>query len=100
MKIGVTDFHVFWKETLPDYFLELLRNLWVVGVTVILTVAGAVIDMGGIDIPGWVWWVLIIFSMFVAQFLTWDSARKERDQLRRLNITQDRVARLQTYRQI
>lgn len=98
MKLTRKGIRAFFHETIPDYALELLPWLWIVLVAVVLSIAGAVIDMGGFDVPGWVWWLLIATSVFVAQFLTWNDMRKQRNEWRQQKLTHDKIDKLKEFR--
>lgn len=86
MRITRKHIRIFFHETLLDYFLELAHYAWVVFFTAIMSFAGAIIDMGDFDVPVWVWWSLVILSIFVIQFLAWMRMKNERDKHKKADI--------------
>lgn len=98
MRFTRKDIRVFYRETLPDYFLELVQDLWVVLVAIVIAIAGAIIDMGEVNVPSWVWGTLIVASVFVAQFLTWNRMRKDRDKHKKADIDNNILAKIEEMR--
>jgi|GEM_PF-4290589 len=87
-----------YHESLKAYPKALIKHLWVVIVSVILGVAGALQSVFQLLIPDWLWMALIIGGIFVAQFLAWHKLRLDRDRLKQFNVNQDVLEQLAEYR--
>ncbi len=71
-----------WKS-LQEYIRSLGRWGWAVLVGVLLSVAGAVLDVGGVvGFPRWVWATMIGVTLLVAPFIAFHQMRKQRDEAR------------------
>lgn len=59
-----------------------------------MSFAGAIIDMGDFDVPGWVWWSVVILSIFIIQFLAWVRMKNERDKHKKADIDNAILAKI------
>jgi hypothetical protein len=96
MPISRDDVRTYCKDVFPEYGWALLAHVWVVVFCVLAAILGVVAVF--INIPSWVWAVTALSGVLISQFLAWDSMRKERNQLRRYDITQGTLAQLSEFR--
>jgi hypothetical protein len=98
MGVSRKEFGTYCKEVFPDYFWDVVRYWYLVGLTGFIGIFGALVDMGDFDFPAWIWWLIGLSGLFVAQFLAWNSVRKERDLLRRYDVAQGTLKKLSEFR--
>jgi hypothetical protein len=88
-------------ELIKDYTSPLVKNF--IGAAIILSgILGAYslwVDNIDFTVPTWLWWVIFFASLFYGQFRAYYIVRKERDELRTFNITQESLKKAATYRQ-
>lgn len=78
--------------------LHVLRYWWVIGFTSLLAIVDTGSNVLKLDIPWWVWLVVVLLSAHIAQFLAWNDMRNERDRFRRLQITDTTLTKIAEYR--
>jgi|APSaa5957512535_1039671.scaffolds.fasta_scaffold14645_3 hypothetical protein len=88
-------------ELLKEYSWPVLANF--IGAIVVLSgILGSYslwVDSIDFSIPTWAWWAIFFVSAFYGQFRAFRKVRKERDQLRKFNVTQQALEQVATFRQ-
>ena len=97
MRIQRKQIRAFWNNTLPDYWLHILPYWWC-GALVSLSLLSERADIAEFDVPGWIWWTVIVATALLSQFLAYLDISRERDDLLLLRATRQHLQNISEFR--
>lgn len=101
---GVFGGHSISKQDILDYLIAVLKHWFglvialAAGILFVAERLGQSIFGPESQIPSSVWWIVIFLGISMSQFLAWLDIKRERDDLRRYDVTRETLKQVADYR--